>query len=198
MKHSRHQTCYSLWCRASSFWLHASPGAPGPRVKGNDCMTRDEGGFTLIELLIVVAIILIIAAIAIPNLIRSRIAANQASAIESLRVLGTAEITYSATYGNGYSATLPALGPPTAGTSASATAAGLVDDLLGSGSKSGYTFTYSPTLLDATGRYNGYTIVANPSAPGISGSDFYYTDETHVIRMNSTAQAGSTDSYIAD
>jgi hypothetical protein len=90
------------------------------------------------------------------------------------------------------------MGSPPAGAVANAAAAGLIDDLLVSGTKSGYTFTYSPTLLDATGRYNGYAILANPAQVGISGIDFYYEDETHIIRMNATAQAGSSDSYVAD
>src|SRR5713226_3939124 len=101
-------------------------------------------GFSLIELLIVVAIILIIAAIAIPNLLRSRIAANQASAVQSLRQLTTANITYSSTYNSGFVAQLSYLGPGGGG-NPSPTQAGLLDSVLtGSGgntsAKSGYSF----------------------------------------------------------
>ncbi len=148
--------------------------------------------------MIVVAIILVIAAIAIPSLLRSKIAANQASAIESLRVIGTSEVTYAATYGTGYSSTLASMGPIPTGALATASAAGLIDDLLASGAKSGYTFTYSPALLDSTGQYNGFTVLANPIVAGTTGADYYYEDQTHLIRMNATAPAGSTDSCVAE
>jgi prepilin-type N-terminal cleavage/methylation domain-containing protein len=170
-------------------------------------MKKDPLGFSLIELLIVVAIILVIAAIAIPNLIRSRIVANQASAVGSLRTLNTAEVTYAVTYNTGYSPTLGNLGPPAAGTSPAATAAGLVDEVLsgtsqttGGGaaattsSKSGYTFTYSPGTMDTTGKYNTYSITAAPVNVGTTGTNFYYTDQSGVIRQNSTATASSSDS----
>src|ERR1700757_2301095 len=105
---------------------------------------RNQEGFSLIELLVVVAIILIIAAIAIPNLLHARVAANQASAVASLRTIDTAMITYYTTYPTvGYAPTLAALG----GTScapADETAACLIDTQLASGSKSGYSFTVTP------------------------------------------------------
>src|SRR3984957_19160046 len=76
-------------------------------------MNKKQKGFSLIELLIVVAIILIIAAIAIPNLLRSRMAANEASAVGSIRTMNTAAITYSSTYGNGFPPALSAIGTST-------------------------------------------------------------------------------------
>jgi len=166
-------------------------------------MRKGQLGFSLIELLIVVAVILVIAAIAIPNLLRSRAAANQASAVGSLHLLNTAEVTYMTTYSS-YSPTLGDLGPPDGGLNPVATAAGLLDSILSGGSpaatqssKSGYTFIYVPGVSDASGRFYSYSILATPNQVGTSGNTFYYTDQVGVIRENTTAVAGSSDSPLA-
>ncbi len=101
---------------------------------------RSTRGFSLIELLIVVAIILIIAAIAIPSLLRARMSANESSAVASLRTINTGMITYNSTYPTvGFAATLSVLGG-TAPCTPSSTTACLIDSVLSAGSKSGYSF----------------------------------------------------------
>jgi len=153
-------------------------------------MRNKQKGFSLIELLIVVAIILIIAAIAIPNLIRSRMAANEASAVASIRTINTAEVIYSTTYAvpTLFSANLGDLGDR-AGTCATvppvATNACLIDNVLATAvaapGKSGYMFIYATAA--------GYSINANPVQPGSSGVRGFYADQTLVIRAANPAPA---------
>lgn len=150
-------------------------------------------GFSLIELLIVVAIILIIAAIAIPNLLRSKMAANEASAVGSLRTLNTAAVTYSTTYG-GYPAALSNLGPAASATSA---AADLVDSVLASGSKSGYSFVYASGATDANGNVLSYSVTADPVNRGTTGQRGFYTDQSGVIRANATGTATAASTPIS-
>lgn len=163
-------------------------------------MKRNEKGFSLIELLIVVAIILIIAAIAIPNLLRSRIAANQASAVGSLKAIDTAEVAYTTTYNLGFSGTLSDLGPPTAGAQPTSTSAGLIDNVLAGTAnasvKAGYNLLYVPGTADASGHVDTYSIQAYPVSVGQTGQNFYFSDESDVIRFNTATDATVSDSPI--
>ena len=149
---------------------------------------RKQRGFSLIELLIVIAIILVIAAIAIPNLMRSRIAANEASSVGSLRTLNTAEVTYFTSY-NSYTCTLASLGPPSGSNPVSSAAAAIIDTSLASGSKSGYTFTAGTCNIFGTGITGSYQWLADPSAPGTSGSRHFCTDDSFTVRVDPNISA---------
>jgi type IV pilus assembly protein PilA len=150
-----------------------------------------SAGFSLIELLIVVAVILIIAAIAIPNYLNSKMRANEASAVQSLRNISTAQVVYSTTYGIGFPTTLIQLSGNMVITDQNN--AGLIDETLASGLKSGYVYTYVPLTNDSLGHVLTYSMNADPQVAGGSGQKHFYTDQTCVIRMNLNTTAGPTD-----
>jgi type IV pilus assembly protein PilA len=150
-------------------------------------------GFSLVELLVVVAVILIIAAIAIPNFIQSKERANESGAAQNLRTITTAEVIYNTTYAVGFT-NLTNLGGT--GTTNSATNAELIDSVLSSGTKSGYIFSYTALASDGLGYVTSYSVNADPTVPGYTGARHFYTDQSGVIRENDTVAAGPTDNPI--
>jgi type IV pilus assembly protein PilA len=150
---------------------------------------KKNTGFTLIELMIVVAIIAIIAAIAIPNLLRSRMSANEASAAGGMRTLSSAQSGYQTAAltvnanGIGQYATLALLAAPPVGEP-------FIDEVLGAGTKSGYTFVATPVAGDNP----TYTATAVPLDPGSTGVKTYFVDESGVIRFDGTGAAATAAS----
>jgi len=149
---------------------------------------QKQKGFSLIELLIVVAIILIIAAIAIPNLLRARIAANEASAVASIRTINTAQISYASSYPTvGFANGLSLLaGTCTGATIPTSTAACLIDSQLASGRKSGYTFATAASGTPALWTYYAY---ANPQTQNTTGVRSFCSVTDAVVRYTNAALA---------
>jgi type IV pilus assembly protein PilA len=163
----------------------------GGRLKGSGmALTGLILGYTWVGVAI-----LIVIAIAIPNLLRSQMASNEASTVGSLRILNTACVTYSTTYG-GFPPSLDALGGEGSGAKPSATAAQLIDGVLQSGIKSGYNFTFSADTPDSAGNINYYVINANPVTPGSTGLRYFFTDQSGVIRADATNPATSDSTPI--
>jgi len=152
---------------------------------------RNDKGFSLIELLLVVAVILIISAIAVPNFLRSRLRANEASAIASMRVINTAAVTYSLTYPDlGFPAQLTALGGVNPCT-ASSTQSCLIDDILAQGTKGGYTFEWNG---DGAIPSVTFILTGKPQSIGGSGQNMYCSDQTGVIHYDPSGSGCTTAS----
>lgn len=148
---------------------------------------RSSKGFSLIELLIVVAIILVIAAIAIPNLLQAKIAANEASAVGSLSAIKSAEVTYYTAYPTvGYSPTISMLGGPVPCTPSSTTAC-MIDSLLsaatpGSTGKSGFVFLATGITTGGATINTAFVAGASPMTVNSTGNHDYCTTNDGILR----------------
>jgi type II secretory pathway pseudopilin PulG len=151
--------------------------------------------------MVVAAIILILTTFALPNLLRARYTANEASAVSSLRILFGAETQYASSY-NSFSGDLNSLGPPPVGVLPSATNADLVDAVLSGAisgqaakfEKSGYLFTYTPG-----GAFPGsqaYTLQASPLVQGNTGQHYFFMDQTGIVRSNNSQPATVSDNPV--
>lgn len=156
---------------------------PVPKRPGKSRRLADQG-FSLIELLIVVAIILIIAAIAIPNLLQAKIATDEASAAESVRQIATAQIAYAAAYPTvGYAPSLVNLGGPAANCAPSSATGCFVDSVVSGGSKSGYQL-FSAGFAPGGGANTTFVASSAPLAYGVTGLRLFCIVTDGVLRIN--------------
>jgi len=167
----------------------------GQRVKEGLRM-RNQKGFTLVELMIVVAVIGILAAIALPQLIRSRMSANEAAAIAALRTITSAETQFQASgFADADADNVGDYGPLNGATSLANPAAGtapFIDEVLATGSKSGYNFTI--TVDNASNGDEAFTCTARPVTYGRTGVRSFFLDESGVIRFETANVAPTVDS----
>jgi len=143
---------------------------------------KNQKGFSLIELLLVVGVILIISAIAVPSFLRSRMRANEAAAVAAIRTIDAAAVTYSVSYPDlGYPTNFTSLGSVGADPcTATSTTACLVDDTVAQGTKSGYVFVWAG---DGATPSVSFTVTGTPLSPGSTGQSMYCSDQTAVIHL---------------
>lgn len=153
-------------------------------------------GFSVLELLIVIGIIMTITALAIPSLLHSKMAANEAAAVSSLRTIATVEVSYETTFSMGFAPALTSLGIPPADTPVGPSHADMIDPLLASGIRNGYSFVYNGVDLNGDGTIDVYSVNANPVSPGQTGERYFYLDQTNVIRQALDGPAGPSSTPI--
>jgi type IV pilus assembly protein PilA len=155
---------------------------------------RAQKGFSVVELLIAIAIMLVISAIAIPGVLRSRVAANESLAVSSVRQIDVAETAYSATYSGGYASALAQLGPPSGNhVKPGPAASGMLDSVLGCATQpcvnAGYGFAIdTPHAKPVT----SYHVVAVPLHPGLTGSRGFCDDQTHHLFFDPEGNSNCT------
>ena len=154
-----------------------------------------DSGFTLIELLIVMSIMLILMALAVPQMLKLKKHANETSATQTMRTIGQAEITYNSSYpSNGFACPLSALGGDPKSGAPSAQASQLIDPVLAaSGQKSGYTFAVTcgtKVTVNNQDMYTSYEITGVPQSLGKTGDRGFCSDENNIIKFD---PAGGTN-----
>jgi type IV pilus assembly protein PilA len=158
---------------------------------------------------VIIPFILIVAAVAIPNLLRARMAANEASAVGSLRTINIAAVQYASGYENGYPSSFQVFGYGET-IVGNCNHAGLIDRRLAGGQHSGYIFTYTPQFPNdasgpvvspkaaakgcTSGGASGYTVTADPTQSGTTGVRSFFTDQTGVIRFSTNGEPATADS----
>ncbi len=141
-------------------------------------------------LVLALPLILIVAAIAIPNLIRARISANESSAAAGVRTIDTAAIQYQIQYGH-YPQTLEQLSQPLGNSAPDENHAGLIDATLASRAKNGYVFSYQATDSHHDGKMDSFTINADPIQPGRTGNRYFFGSEDGLVRAEINHQASA-------
>jgi type IV pilus assembly protein PilA len=161
-----------------------------------DLDRRYDAGFTLVELLIVMSVMLILMTLAVPQYLKVRKTAQEASAVESIHNIVAAELSYSAAYpANGFTCTISQLGGDARSGAPSNQSAQLIDQALTTGQKSGYTFAITncnKVTINNQDMYTSFEVTAVPQSVGKSGDNGFCSDESSTIRKDPTGGTNCT------